>query len=68
MVDTPWDVFSFWSASGPGWGNKGIPKLSWWKEKVGAGGTRGDQRGEGDAERAVKKEKRGPARPCMGSA
>lgn len=35
MVDMPWDVFSFWSALGPGWGNKGSQKLCWWKEKVG---------------------------------
>lgn len=67
MVDMPWAVFSFWSTSGPGWGNKGSQKLCWWKEKVGGGGTRVDQRGEGNAKSGeTRKEKKGPSRPGTG--
>lgn len=39
MVDRPWDSL-FWSASRPGWGNKGKQKPCCQKEKVGEGGTR----------------------------
>lgn len=61
MVDIPWDVF-FWSALGPGWGDKKQPKALLVEEE---GRRRWDQRGEGDAERVERPEKRKRDQPGL---